>query len=241
VAGNWGDYTILQLFEMMYALQGDDLLVNNRAARFIKRENGKKYEPDDPDLKKLVLGDFDTPEQKIGKFQTDRAWESCMTMTKLSHESGGGGWSYRPDGTTISYKEVIHTLVQSVSGDGNLLLNVGPLPNGEFPADQIDILKEMGKWLRKNGESIYETRGGPVPNGEWGGTTQKGNKVYVHVLNWPSDGSPLVLAAFDKNMVNSEGLNVKNPTVKQTLNGLEIELESKNRDEIDSIIVLEIE
>ena len=74
VAGNWGDYTILELFDMMYDLQGKNLLVNNRAARFIRREKGKIYEPDLPGLKKLVLGDYDTPEQKIGKFQTDRAW-----------------------------------------------------------------------------------------------------------------------------------------------------------------------
>ena len=73
-AGSWEDYTIPDLFKMMYELQGDDLLVNNRAARFIKRQKGKKYEPEDPEVKEMVLGDYDTPEQKIGKFQTDRAY-----------------------------------------------------------------------------------------------------------------------------------------------------------------------
>jgi alpha-L-fucosidase len=237
-AGNWGDYTILQLFEMMYDLQGDNLLVNNRAARFIKKEEGKIYEPDTPELKKLVLGDFDTPEQQIGKFQTDRAWESCMTMNKCKE---GGGWSYRPDCSTISYKEAVHTLVHTVVGDGNLLLNVGPMPTGEFPADQVAVLKKMGKWLKKNGESIYGTRGGPVPNGEWGGMTFKDNKIYVHILKWPEDGSPLILPSLDKKIVSSKGLNVKNPVVKQTSNGLEINLPVNKRDEIDSIIVLEIE
>ena len=238
VAGNWGDYTIPQLFEMMYELQGENLLVNNRAAKFIKREKGKQYEPDTPALKKLVLGDYDTPEQRIGKFQADRAWESCMTMTKCKE---GGGWSYRPDGTTISYKETIQRLVHTVTGDGNLLLNVGPLPTGEFPADQVAILKKMGTWLKQNGKSIYETRGGPLHNGPWGGMTQKGNRIYVHVLNWPEDGSPLVLPALEKKIIHSNGLNVKKPTVKQTSAGTQIELSAKNRDEIDSIIVLETE
>ncbi|MFT4566337.1 MAG: alpha-L-fucosidase [Cyclobacteriaceae bacterium] len=237
-AGSWGDYTILQLFEMMYGLQGDKLLVNNRAARFIKKQKGKIYEPDTPELKKLVLGDFDTPEQKIGKFQTDRAWESCMTMNKCKD---GGGWSYRPDCTTISYKEAIHTLVHTVVGDGNLLLNVGPMPTGEFPTDQLAVLKKMGKWLKKNGESIYGTRGGPVPNGEWGGMTFKDNKIFVHILKWPEDGSPLMLPAIDKKIISSKGLNVKNPTVKQTAEGVQIELSLKKRDEIDSIILLELE
>ena len=95
------------------------------------------------ELQSLVNGDYDTPEQQIGKFQTGWAWESCMTMTKCE----GGGWSYRPDGKTIPYKEVVQTLVQTVTGDGNLLLNVGPLPTGEFPADQVVILKKVGKMV----------------------------------------------------------------------------------------------
>jgi alpha-L-fucosidase len=233
IAGNWGDYTLPHLFEMMYSLQSQDLLVNNRAAKFILRGD---HEPPTPELKQLVKGDYDTPENKVGKFQTDRAWESCMTMTKCD---GGGGWSYRPDGRTISYKEVIHTLVQSVTGDGNLLLNVGPLPSGEFPTDQVVILKKMGHWLEKYGESIYGTRGGPVPNGKWGGMTHSGNKIYVHILNWPEDGSPLVLSAPDLSITGCKGLNVKNPSVKQSTEGLEIDLPVNARDAIDSIIVLE--
>lgn len=233
-AGSWGDYTIPQLFE---DLQGNDLLVNNRAARFIKRQKGKVYEPETPELKKLVLGDYDTPEQQIGKFQTDRAWESCMTMNKCKD---GGGWSYRPDCSTISYKEAVHTLVHTVVGDGNLLLNVGPMPSGEFPSDQVAILKKMGKWLTKNGKSIYGTRGGPIPNGEWGGMTFKDNKIYVHILKWPEDGSPLVLPDLKGEIVRSTGLNVKNQIVRQTSEGLKIDLPEKNRDEIDSIIELEM-
>ncbi len=236
-AGNWGDYTILELFDMMYKLQGEKLLVNNRAARFIRKEKGKKYEPEDPELKKLVLGDYDTPEQKIGKFQTERAWESCMTMNKCKE---GGGWSYRPDCSTISYEETVQRLVHTVVGDGNLLLNVGPMPSGEFPKDQVAVLEKMGKWLKKNGESIYGTRGGPLHNSEWGGMTFKDNKIYVHILNWPEDGSPLVLPALDKKVVKSKGFNVKNPVVKQTSSGLEISLAPEKRDPIDSIILLEV-
>ena len=101
-AGRWSDYTFERLFDMMYSLQGETLLVNNRAARFVK---GAKDSPPGPAIQELVRGDYDTPEQKIGKFQTDRAWESCMTMTKVD----GGGWSYRPDGKTISYEETLQT------------------------------------------------------------------------------------------------------------------------------------
>ena len=240
-AGSWDDYTIPELFDMMYELQGENLLVNNRAARFIRREEGLKYEPDDPELKKLVLGDFDTPEQRIGKFQPGRAWESCITMSRCDHESGGGGWSYRPDCPTISFEETVQTLVNTVVGDGNLLLNVGPLPTGEFPADQVDILKKMGSWLEQNGESIYGTRGGPVPNGQWGGMTQKGDKIYVHILRWPEDGSPLMVPAPDLKITGHSGLNVSDPVVIESGKDLIIDLPREKRDEIDSIIILETE
>lgn len=235
IAGNWSDYTLPHLFEMMYDLQGDQLLVNNRAAKFILKGDHK---PPTEALRKLVQGDYDTPEQQIGKFQTDRAWESCMTMTKCKD---GGGWSYRPDGRTISYKETVQTLVNTVTGDGNLLLNVGPLPSGEFPADQVEILKKMGAWLKQNGESIYGTRGGPVHNGDWGGTTQKGGTIYVHVLNWPDGGGPIVLPPLSGKVVASRGLNVVEPSVKQTAAGIEINLAAHQRDDVDSIIVLELD
>jgi hypothetical protein len=71
--------------------------------------------------------------------------------------------------------------------------------------------------------------------------TFKDNKIYVHILNWPKDGSPLVLTSLNKKIRNCKGLNVKNPVVKQTKNGVEIDLPVKNRNEIDSIIEFEIE
>lgn len=217
----------------MYELQGKGLLVNNRAAKFFLQG---EHEPPTEALRKLVQGDFDTPEQKIGKFQTDRAWESCMTMNQCA---SGGGWSYRPDCKTISYRETLHTLINTVTGDGNLLLNVGPMPTGEFPPDQVAILKKMGTWLKKNGESIYGTRGGPFPNGEWGGVTQKNNKIYVHVLKWPEDGSSLRLPALEKKVLRAKGLNVRDPVVRQNSAGIQIELPLSRRDPLNSIIVLE--
>jgi hypothetical protein len=80
-----------------------------------------------------------------------------------------------------------------------------------------------------------------APDGEWGGMTFKGNKIYIHILNWPEDGSPLVLPALDKKIISSKGFNVKNPVVKQTSSGLEINLAPEKRDQVDSIILLEID
>ena len=79
-------------------------------------------------------------------------------------------------------------------GDGNLLLNVGPMPSGEIEARQADRLREMGRWLQVHGESIYGTRGGPWRPGAWGVSTRKGADAYLHVLQWPDD-APLALPA----------------------------------------------
>ncbi len=97
--------------------------------------------------------DFDTPEQRVGKYQDDRPWESCITICRQ--------WAWKPNDEMKSLKECLQTLVLSVSGDGNLLFNVGPMPDGRIEPRQVARLKEMGAWLKKNGESIYGTRGGP--------------------------------------------------------------------------------
>jgi alpha-L-fucosidase len=230
VAGNWGDYRFEDLFGMIHAMQ-PGILVNNRAAAFFQ---GTKDRPTDR-VAKLTHGDFDTPEQKIGMFQTHRAWESCVTMTECKD---GGGWSYRPDGHTRSFEECIRMLVETVTGDGNLLLNVGPLPNGTIAEDQVRTLERMGGWLEKYGASIYGTRGGPIKNGDWGGATQKGNKVWLHILRWPND--TLRLESLKKEIAAVRVLTGGNATVAPTKTALEITMPEAQRDRLDTIIELEL-
>ena len=76
-------------------------------------------------------------------------------------------------------------LLNTVTGGGNLLLNVGPDPLGLFPPASVQVLEAMGRFLAAYGESIYDTRGGPYPSWTWGGSTHRGNVVYVHVQHWP--------------------------------------------------------
>jgi alpha-L-fucosidase len=79
-------------------------------------------------------------------------------------------------------KECIQTLVKTAAGNGNLLLNVGPMMDGRIEARQVKRLKEMGGWLKIYGESIYGTKGGPFLPNETFATTRKGNKIYLHVF-----------------------------------------------------------
>jgi alpha-L-fucosidase len=132
-----------------------------------------------------VPGDYETPEQRVGAYMPDRPWESNVTITKR--------WSYGFDEQVKSTAECLRFLIGSATGGGNLLLNVGPDSLGLFPPAAEDVLMEMGRWLGQAGESIYGTTGGPYPSWTWGGSTHRGNVVYLHVQHWPHQSNMLRL------------------------------------------------
>jgi alpha-L-fucosidase len=120
-------------------------------------------------------GDYGTPEQDIGGFNPDYPWESCITV--------GEQWAWKPNDKLKSVDEIVHTLIKTVGGDGNLLLNVGPMPDGRIEPRQVELLKGVGKWLTVNGEGVYGTRGGPfLPNNKMA-STHKGQYIYLHVMD----------------------------------------------------------
>jgi alpha-L-fucosidase len=230
VAGNWRDYRFDELFRMIYQLQ-PAILVNNRAAKFIRPTEDQPS----AEVAAMVRGDFETPEQRIGKFQPNRAWESCVTMT----EAKDGGWSYRPDGRTRGFEECLRMLVNCVCGDGNLLLNVGPPPSGEIDPAQVAVLKQMGDWLSKYGDSLYATRGGPLTNADWGGATFRGNKIWLHVLKWPGD--TLQLGPISETVKSARVLTGGEAKVAQTLGALSVTLPPTQQDPLDTIIELTLD
>lgn len=121
-----------------------------------------------------AVGDYLTPEQHIGKLNMAEPWESCITICNQ--------WAWRPDDKMKSSEECIRTLVKTAGGNGNLLLNVGPMMDGRMEARQVKRLREMGAWLKLYGESIYGTKGGPYSPNDTFATTRKGNKIYLHLF-----------------------------------------------------------
>ena len=175
-------------------------------------------------------GDYDTPEQQVGAFNTGRPWETCMTICRQ--------WAWKPDDNLKSLKECIRILVQTAGGDGNLLLNVGPMPDGRIEPRQVERLREIGAWLKANGESIYGTRGGPFRPGKWGVSTHNGKKVYVHVLDW--DGEQVELPPLEHQITSATLMNGTEVAFQQTAEKVKLTLEKSRHDAIDTIIILTI-
>jgi alpha-L-fucosidase len=201
-----------------------DIIVNNRVGKGRKGMAGTNAPGS-------FAGDYLTPEQQLGTFNTETPWETCMTL--------GTQWAWKPNDTIKPIKQCIDSLVMCATGDGNLLLNVGPTASGEIETPQAERLREMGAWLAKYGESIYGTRGGPIRNGKWGGATCKGNVVYLHILNWTAD--PLKLPALPSKIVQSKSLTGGDPKLEQSTEGLTVSLPRESRDSLDTIIRLELE
>ncbi len=128
---------------------------------------------------RTVHGEFEnyrTPEQAIPAGKSDDPWESCITL--------GGAWSYVPNDRFKSAEWAIHTLVEIVAKGGNLLLGVGPTAEGEFLPVQVERLREIGKWLDRNGEGIYGTRAVEVfQSGDIYFTRAKDHRRYALRLN----------------------------------------------------------
>ena len=127
-------------------------------------------------------GDLETPEQFVPATGfPGRNWEVCMTMN--------GHWGYNAwDDRWKSTTDLLQKLIDIVSKGGNFLLNVGPNAYGVIPEVCQQNLREMGDWLKINGEAIYGTKASPFPYLSYGRATRKGQMLYLHLFEWPKDG-----------------------------------------------------
>ncbi len=176
-------------------------------------------------------GDFLTPERKIGEWNPNTPWETCDVLA--------GSWGWVPDAVMRSLRDCIHLIIKIVTGGGNLLLNVGPRSDGTIEERQVLRLKEIGDWLRKYGESVYDTKGGPLLNGSWGGTTWKENKLYIHVIDWQEN--EIIIPNLSSKIVEISTLTASDLFVEKQANIIRLNVPEEDKLALDTIIVIEYE
>ena len=216
---DWGKWKFDELFSMMYQLQ-PKLIVNNRAAAFCGPDAPQDRGPATPELAKMVKGDYDTPEGFIGAMNIASDWESCLHV--------GGQWAYGGEDGFKGPEDCIKMLVSCTTGGGNLLLNFGPRPDGTFAEGEAKVARAMGDWLKKYGAAIYGSRGGPYRNGTWGGTCHKGNKLYLLVYEWPTEG--LAFDPLPNKVLAARTLTGVPCTFKQSAGEWSVQLARKDMD-----------
>ena len=174
-----------ELVNMVRSLQ-PGIIIDNRL-----EASGEGYGSIKTRNPSVYSGDFASPEMIIppeGVTDDDGnsiPWEACITLN--NH------WGYHS--TDRNYKTprlIIRKLVECVSKNGNMLLNVGPDAKGRFPEESIRVLSEIGEWMKRNGKSIYNRGKSGFPKPEWGYYTQKGNLLYAHVFDGNIGALPLV-------------------------------------------------
>jgi len=183
-------------------------------------------------------GDYKTPEQRIPNISEldGKDWETCMTMNETwGYKSYAHNWK--------STETLVRNLIDIASKGGNYLLNVGPKADGTIPQESIDRLKEIGEWMKKNGESIYATKASPYPPVTWGRITQKQNKtntiLYLSVFDWPKDGKLMIPTGNE--VVSAKLLaNGKSVRAERKPEGIEFKLPETAPDPIASVIKLEL-
>ena len=161
------DWRLPEQYALIHKLQPACLIGNNHHETPYAGEDFQMFERDLPGENSAGLS---------GQTISQLPLETCETMN--------GMWGYKiTDQNYKSTNTLIQYLVKAAGKNANLLMNIGPQPDGCLPAVAVQRLKEMGEWMKVYGETIYGTRGGFVAPHDWGVTTQKDNRLFVHILN----------------------------------------------------------
>ena len=185
------DWQLPEQYALIHSLQPGCLVGNNHHQSPFPGEDIQIFERDLPGENTAGLS---------GQAVSRLPLETCQTMN--------GMWGYKiKDQDYKSPTELIHYLVKAAGMGTNLLLNIGPQPNGELPEAARDHLKEIGKWMNQYGETFYATTAGDFEAQPWGTSTRKGNKLYLHILTPEGNQITVPTSAKIKKAVTFDGKN----------------------------------
>ena len=219
------DWHYDEIYKLIHDIQPQCLIGNNHHIGILDGEDFQMFEKDLPGNNTTGFG---SSKEDISQLPL----EVCETINN--------SWGFNlQDNSHKSKKELIQYLVKASGHGTNLLLNVGPMPNGKIQSNHISSLKEIGNWLKKNGETIYSTSQGPILPTEEYVSTQKQNKIYLHIMN-PKKNT-LFIDSFTKRIKKIKYFD-GNEKVNYNQNkfGLIIDLSNKKIDPIDTIIEIEL-
>ena len=218
------DWKYDEIYSLIHKLQPACLIGNNHHLDPIPGEDFQMFEQDLPGQNNSGLS-----------FQTasNLPLESCITMND--------SWGFRiTDRHYKTFTNIIQTLVGAAGRNSNLLLNVGPMANGEIQSEFKDTLALVGKWIKKYGTSIYGTRGGPLGPQVWGVTTQDSKHIYVHIMHQRNQSGLFIPGNFKVQKVELMGANVNLPfSVRQ--NGILIDTHSLTIAGPDTIVTINLQ
>jgi alpha-L-fucosidase len=217
------DWRLQRTYRLIHELQPAALVGSNHHRAPHPGEDFQMFERDLPGAN---TAGFNTTE--IGALPL----ETCETIND--------SWGYRlTDRNWKSVPQLIRYLVNAAGRSANFLLNVGPMPTGEIPTEAVTRLREVGAWLSRFGEAIYGTRGGPIPPRPWGVTTQRGDRVYVHLLDWADP--ELTLPPLSRRVRAASSLaDGSRVPYRASAAGITLTLPQLGTDEADRIVVLEL-
>jgi len=218
------DWHLAKTYALIHRLQPATLIIPNHHQTPKPGEDVQTFERD-------------LPGQNTAGFNT--TYISTQLPLEMS-DTLNENWGFNiGDSNYKSAAEVERRLVRAAGNNSNLLMNIGPYPNGEIDPQFMSRLQAVGEWLAKYGDSIYGTRGGPILPADWGVTTQKAGKIYVHVLNW---NAPLLALPPIQGKIAGAHTLLDNTAIEftQNANGVVLKVPSAKSEETDRVVVLTI-
>lgn len=225
--GEWERHAVNWHFDEIYSLihkLNPAILVGNN--HHIAPYDGEDFQMFEKDL----------PGNKSTGFNNN---QTVSALPLETCETINGSWGFNiNDRNYKTVKQIIGYLANAAGRNANFLLNIGPMPNGKIQPEFVDTLTKVGDWMKKNGESIYGTRGGMIAPQQWGVITAKQNIVFAHILSAPTEDY-ILIPSLNQKVVKVTALGSDTPLrFKQQPEGVFVYIKDVNADPYDTIIKL---